>query len=185
MTGPALVMIDVQQAFADRRAEGHPFGNPEAEAQIAALLAGFRAAGLPVIHVHHHGTDPRDTFHKDAPGAAVLPVAAPLPGEVVLIKSTSSAFAGTDLAARLTAMGNPAVVFAGGAANFCVNSTTRAAGDMGLVASVAEDALINFSTRLRDGRRVAADEVLALTLADLDGEFARVVPTATILAEIG
>jgi nicotinamidase-related amidase len=182
---PALLVIDAQQAFADRRASGHPWGNTDAEARIADLLAAFRAAGLAVIHVHHHGLDPADPFHAAAPGAVPLPAALPAADEPVVIKYTSSAFIGTSLAALLADLGDPPLVIAGGAANFCVNSTTRMAGDLGYKATVVSDALINFSTGLPDGRRVSAAEVLALTLADLDGEFAEVAGTRDILARLG
>ena len=166
------------------RDEGYPWANPGAEAAIAALLAGFRTAGLPVLHVLHHGTDPTDPHHPDHPGAQPMAVAQPQGDEPVIIKTGSSAFIGTDLAERLAAMGNPPLVVAGGAANYCVESTLRMAGNLGYRASVAGDALINYQKTLRDGRVMPAADVLALTLAHLDGEFARVTDTATLLAEI-
>lgn len=184
MAEPVLLLIDVQEAFRMGRDEGYPWANPGAEAAIAALLAGFRTAGLPVLHVLHHGTDPTDPHHPDHPGAQPMAVAQPQGDEPVIIKTGSSAFIGTDLAERLAAMGNPPLVVAGGAANYCVESTLRMAGNLGYRASVAGDALINYQKTLRDGRVMPAADVLALTLAHLDGEFARVTDTATLLAEI-
>ena len=181
---PVLLLIDVQEAFRQDRAAGSAWGNPQAETRIAALLAGFRAAGAPVIHVHHHGLDPRDNFHPDAPGAAAMDIATPLPGEPVVIKHGASAFIGTDLAGRLPALGNPPLVIAGGAANYCVESTARMAGNLGHATSIAGDALINVQKILHDGRVIAAADVLAIVLATLDGEFARVARTETLLAEL-
>jgi nicotinamidase-related amidase len=181
--GPALLLIDVQRAMRDR-SEAEPWANPDAEARIADLLAAFRAAGLPVIHVHHHGLNPADEFHASAPGSKPLPVAEPLSGEPVMIKHGSSAFIGTDLAATLAALGNPALVIAGGEANFCINSTTRMAGNLGYKAQVASDALINFGQRLHDGRTASPKDVLAFTLADLDSGFADVTTSAAIIAQI-
>jgi nicotinamidase-related amidase len=180
----ALLVIDVQMAFVARRDAGDAWGNPGAETKIAALIAAFRDRGLPVWHVHHHGHDPRDDFYAKAPGAAVQPCAAPLPGEAVVIKQTSSAFAQTGLEAELRAAGIDSLVLAGGAANFCVESSTRAAADLGFQVTLAEDALINFGSRLRDGRPVPAAEVLAMSLANLDGEFAAVAPTAALIAAL-
>ena len=173
---PVLLLIDVQEAFRHDRDAGYPWGNPEAEARIAELLAGFRAAGAPVIHVHHHGTDQR--------GVHPMPVAAPLPGEPIVIKTGPSAFIGTDLAERLAAMGNPALVIAGGAANYCVDSTARMAGNLGHDTRVVGDALINFQKTLHDGRVVSAPDVLAIVLATLDGEFARITDSQTVLQEL-
>ena len=181
---PALLVIDVQEAFAARRDRGQLWANPGAEQAIAALLAAFRRRGLPVIHVHHHGTDPADEFHRDAPGARVMACAAPKAGEAVVIKTGSSAFIGTDLSERLAALGNPALVIAGGAANCCVNSTARMAGNLGHEVTIASDALINVGQRLGDGRVMPAADVLALTLADLDGEFGRVEPSGQIIARL-
>ena len=137
-----------------------------------------------MIHVHHHAADPQDDFHPSASGAKPLPTAEPHPGEPVLIKPGSSAFIGTDLAAQLAALGDPALVIAGGEVNFCVDTTARMAGNLGYSAAVASDALIGFGQRLRDGRCASAGDVQAFTLADLDGSFADVASTAEILARL-
>jgi nicotinamidase-related amidase len=178
----ALVVIDVQDAFAADRDAGYPWANPEAVERIAALLAGFRAKGVPVVHVHHHGLDPADSFHADNPLSAPMAEAAPVAGEAVVIKHGSSAFIGTGLEEMLRAAGFDRLVLAGGAANYCVESTARMAGNLGFETVVVGDALINFQKTLRDGRVMAAADVLALTLANLDGEFARIAVTSEILA---
>ena len=72
----------------------------------------------------------------------------------------------------------------GGAANYCVESTARMAGNLGYATTVVGDALINFRQILRDGREMAAADVLALTLANLDGEFAQVVSVDEVLARV-
>lgn len=180
----ALLVIDVQMAFVARREAGHVWGNPQADRKIADLLFAFRDKGLAVVHVHHHGTDPRDDFHADAAGAAVQPCAAPRPGEPVVIKQTSSAFVKTGLEALLRDAGVDQLIIAGGATNFCVESTTRMAADLGFAVTLAEDALINFGARLRDGRNLPAAEVLAVSLANLDGEFARVQTSQSLIAAL-
>lgn len=180
----ALLVIDVQTAFVEDRDAGYPWANPDAPAKIASLIARFRANGLPVIHVHHHGTDPRDSFHPDAPGAQPMDCARPEPGEAVFIKHGSSAFIGTGLSEHLEKLGRPALTIVGGAANYCVDTTARMAGNLGHQATVAEDALINFQKTLRDGRIMPAADVLALTLANLSDEFAHVATTDEILKGI-
>lgn len=180
----ALLVIDVQMGFVTRRDKGMVWGNPQAETSIATLLAAFRDKGLPVVHVHHHDPVPGDSFHVDQPGSAVQPVAAALPGEAVFIKHGSSGFIGTGLGDHLTAAGITGLVIVGGAANYCVESTARMAGDLGYATTVVGDALINFRQKLRDGREMAAGDVLALTLANLDGEFAHIASANEILTQV-
>ena len=177
-----LVVIDTQQAFVADRDAGYPWANPDAPDRIADLLAGFRGKGLPVIHIHHHGSDPRDNFHPANPLSAPMLAALPVDGEAVVIKTGSSAFIGTGLEDLLRKAGHDRLVLAGGAANYCVESTARMAGNLGFDTTVVGDALINFQKTLRDGRVMPAGDVLALTLANLDGEFATITTTAEMLA---
>lgn len=177
----ALVVIDVQGAMSAARDAGYPWANPDAEAQIAVLIAAFRAQGLPVIHVHHHETHPGADMAPGSPGAAPLPCAHPAPAEAVFVKHGSSAFIGTGLEAHLRDLGLSDLVIAGGEANYCVESSTRMAGNLGFAVTVAEDALINFEKTLRDGTVMPPQTVLAMTLANLDGSFARIARTAQIV----
>jgi nicotinamidase-related amidase len=114
----------------------------------------------------------------------VQPAAAPTVAEPVFIKAGSSAFIGTKLQQYLADQGISALVIVGGAANYCVESTARMAGNLGFSTTVVGDALINFGARLRDGRRMPAADVLALMLANLDSEFAHIASTNEILTQI-
>src|SRR5688500_20309200 len=89
----ALILIDVQHAIDDpswgRR------NQPDAEANIARLLASWRARASLVVHVHHVSKDPASTFQGR--GAEPKPLAGPRDGEPVIVKHTPNAFAGTEL----------------------------------------------------------------------------------------
>jgi nicotinamidase-related amidase len=181
----ALVVIDVQKAFLADRDAGYPWANPAALERIAELLADFRARGEAVVHVHHHGTDPADSFHPANPLSVPIEATAPTEGERVVIKQGSSAFIGTGLEALLREGGFDSLVLAGGAANYCVESTARMAGNLGFATTVVGDALINFQKTLRDGRVMPPGDVLAMTLANLDGEFASIATTDEVLSGQG
>ncbi len=169
----ALVCIDMQMGMADRIAAGRPQANPMAEAHVAALLALFRARGLPVVHVLHD--EPETPFQRHLPAGAPMPCALPVTGEAVLWKSRSSAFAGTGLEALLRGQGTQRIVVVGAVAAFCVTSTVRAASDLGFQVVLPGDALLAFDIPAHDGGRIGADEVLRVTLSLLGADFATLV----------
>ena len=177
----ALLVIDVQMALAAEDAAGAERSCPQAEQNIAELLAAFRAAGDMVVHIHHHGTDPDDPFHPDASGSAVQPVAAPLEGEPVVVKNVSSGFSGTRLKETLEAAGIERVILCGATANHCVESTTRSAGDLGFQPVYAADAVWTYGLTGPDGNSHAADVIHSVSMATLQGEIADVLRTEEIL----
>ena len=75
-----LLIIDLQQEFTRRTLAGRPRSTPGAETRAAAVLAAFRAAGRPVLHIHHDDPDPASGFRLDKPTGAVMPEVAPLAG---------------------------------------------------------------------------------------------------------
>ena len=178
---PTLIVIDVQRAFDEWVAAGQRRNNPDAEARIAELLAAFRQAGAPIIHVRHDSTDPASRLHPGAPGNAVQAFARERAGEPVLVKHVNSAFIGTDLEARLRASGAGTVVICGATTNHCVETTTRMAGNLGFEAWLARDATWTFDRAGPDGDLHAAEDLHAATLANLHDEFARVVWTAEVV----
>ena len=171
----ALLIIDMQMGMAARTAAGRPRANPRAEEHVAALLALFRARGLPVVHVHHDDADPASPFRRGLPSAAPMPCAEPVAGEVVFWKSGSSAFAGTGLDAHLRRQGIDRLVLVGAVAAFCVTSTCRSASDLGFEVILPGDALIGFDLPAHDGGRIDAETVLRVTLSLLGADFARLV----------
>lgn len=171
----ALLVIDMQMGMARRSAEGRARANPQAEDHVAGLLSLFRAQGWPVVHVHHDDTDPASPFRRGLPDFAPMPCALPVAGEVVLTKSTSSAFAGTGLDAHLRRGGIDRLVIVGAVAAFCVTSTTRQASDLGFAVILPGDALIGFDIPAHDGGRIDAGTVLRVTLSLLGADFARLV----------
>lgn len=170
----ALLVIDMQAEMARRLAAGVDCVNPAAPARVAELVAGFRAAGLPVLHVRHRG-GPGSAFHPTAPGFAPMPCADALPGEAVFEKTTSSAFASTALEAHLRAAGLAELVVCGAVAGFCVSSTVRAAADLGFRVTLAEDAVLGFGLP-----GLAAAQVFAVSMGLLAADFAHLAQSADL-----
>lgn len=178
----AVLVIDMQEGMADRIRAGRLPVNPDAPDRIAALLADARGRGLPVIHVHHDDPDSASPFRKGEPGAAPMVCATPVPGEVVLWKHGSSAFAGTGLDAHLRGLGVTELVVAGAVAAFCVTSTVRMASDLGYKVLLPQDALLGFDLPAHDGGRIDAATVHRVTLSILGADFARLTSVAELAA---
>jgi nicotinamidase-related amidase len=179
----ALIVIDLQEAMRAERDAGYPWANPDAPETAGRILAAFRAAGQPVVHVHHNATNPKDGFHPDNPLSAAMPEVAPASGEPVVVKLGSSGFIGTGLEALLRAAGVQSLVIVGGEANMCVESTARMAGNLGFKTTVVADALVNFQRSLRDGRVMPPETVLEMSLANLTS-FARIADSVEVLSEL-
>ena len=176
-----LMIVDLQQAIDDPR--WGELNNPGAEAQVAALLAAWRESGLPVLHIRHDSPEAKSPYRADSPGHAFRPCAAPRAGEPVFAKQTTSAFADGRLDAALTKLGVTALVICGVLTQNSVEATARAAGDLGYRVFLVEDACRASAKTDASGRRWSAEEVHALTCANLAGEYARIVGTeAAILA---
>jgi len=177
-----LIVIDVQQAFNDP--SWGQRNNPLAEANIAALLAGWRDQQRPIVHVQHRSPRMESLFHPERPGFKVKPEAQPMPGEPVIYKAVNSSFIDTDLEARLRAAGATTLVIAGITTDHCVSTTTRMAGNFGFTTYIVSDATATFERHGPDGRRFSAEEMHDTALASLNGEFATVIDTASVLQRL-
>jgi nicotinamidase-related amidase len=177
----ALIVIDVQRAFDQWEAAGKRRNNPDAVRRIAELLAAFRSRNAPIFHIRHQGTRPNSSFLPDGPGYPVKDEARERPGEPVIVKRVNSAFIGTDLESRLRAAGIKTLVICGATTNHCVETTTRMAGNLGFDACLVRDATWTFDRVGPDGDAHSAEAIHAMTLANLNGEFARIVSTGQII----
>jgi nicotinamidase-related amidase len=180
----ALIVIDVQRAFDEWEAAGKRRNNPHAAARIADLLAAFRAGAAPIFHIRHEGTRPSSSFLPGGSGYAVKDEAREQAGEPIIVKRVNSAFIGTDLETRLHQAGIRTLVICGATTNHCVETTTRMAGNLGFDARLVRDATWTFDRVGPDGDAHSAEAIHAMTLANLNGEFARIVTAAEAIAAL-
>jgi nicotinamidase-related amidase len=165
----ALIVIDMQRDFVEPGGFGASLGNDVTRLQaivptVARLMAGFRRAGLPVIHTREcHRPDLSDcppakrmrgaptlrigdpgpmgrVLIAGEPGADIVPELAPLPGETVIDKPGKGAFHATALSEILGWKGVRQLVFAGVTTEVCVQTTMREANDRGFACLLATDA---------------------------------------------
>jgi nicotinamidase-related amidase len=175
----ALLIIDVQQGM------DAPFlperNNPGAERQMTALLAAWRTAGAPVIHVQHLSVHPDSPLRPGQPGVELKPEVRPLPGEPLFQKRVNSAFIGTALEDHLRERRIARLVIVGLTTDHCVSSTARTAANLGFGVTVVSDATATFGRNGPDGRYYGPDEIHRAELAILHGEFAAVLSTEAVL----
>ena len=177
--GSVLLLIDLQKAI-DHPSWGER-NNPSAETMIARLLAHWRSKAWPVWHVRHDSTHPDSYYRPGQPGNEFKTQFAPVAGEPVIVKRTNSAFIGTDLEARLRADSRDAIVIAGVITNNSVEATVRMAGNLGFATYLVADGCFTFGRTDWNGTFRSADEVHAMSLANLDREYCSVITTASLL----
>lgn len=178
-----LIPIDVQRGF-DRPSWGRR-GNPEMEAKALALLAAWRAAGRPILHVKHNSVEPQSSLRPGQPGNDFKPGFEPRAGEPLIEKTVNSAFIGTDLEARLRRDGVEQVVLFGITTDMCVSTTARMAANLGFATVVVGDACHTFDQTAPDGSAVSAEALQRAHLTTLNTEFATVLDSAAVMARLG
>ena len=180
----ALLIVDIQNDyFPSGRME--LVGSPQAAAEASGLLDAFRARSLPVFHMQHVSTRPNATFFlPDTEGVNIHGSVAPLASETLLVKHYPNSFRGTPLLERLRAKNIDRLVIAGMMTHMCIDTTTRAAADLGFECVLAHDACATRDLAF-NGTKVPAREVQGAFVAALNGAFAKVLGTKEIVASVG
>jgi nicotinamidase-related amidase len=178
-TTQALLVIDVQNAIDDPKWGRR--GQPEAEAQIARLLGAWRERRLPVVHIKHDSTDPASPYRPGTPGNDFKSEVAPQVGEPVVDKRTNNAFIGTDLMDVLDELQVHSLVVTGVLLENSVDATVRMAANLGFEVIVPEDAVASIDRTDHRGKSWSAEDVHALALSVLDGEYAKISTSNAII----
>jgi nicotinamidase-related amidase len=179
MPHPALLIIDMQRGTTSPAAGAR--NNPGAEQAIAMLLAAWRKANAPIVHVRHISRTPGSPFWPGQPGVEFQPELAPLETEHVVEKNVPDAFIHTGLERWLHSRGIDRVCVVGVSTNNSVESTARTSANLGFKTWVASDATFAFARADYNGVHRTADDVHAMALANLHGEYATVVTAAELL----
>lgn len=182
MYARALLIVDMQVGMTWPSSGVR--NNSGAEAAIANLLAAWRGRGAPVVHVRHMSRTPGSPFWPGQPGVEFQPALKPLDPEHVVEKNVPDALINTGLERWLRARGISSVVIVGVSTNNSVEATARTAGNLGFETYVVSDATFAFAKTDFDGRARTAEEVHAMALANLQGEYASVITAAEALSAL-
>lgn len=181
MTRSALVVVDLQQGF-DDPALG-PRDNPDCDRNVAALVAAAQRAGDAIVLVRHDSAEPESPLRPDTPGNAFKAELDGVEADLLVRKQVHSAFHGdVDLHAWLQRNDIERLTICGIQTNMCCETTARIAGNLGYRVRFAIDATHTFDESSPFGAPpVTAAELSRATAATLDGNFAEVVKTASLL----
>ena len=177
----ALLVIDAQRGVNFHSYWGGSCGhrnNPHAEDRIGDLLAAWRGLGRPVYFTMHNSREAASPLKIALDSGKPLPGLEPLPGEKVVVKDVNSGFVGTDLEISLRRDGISRLVVAGYFTNMCVETTVRGAGNMGFDTYLAHDACAAGNRSGPHGIEFDADQVHAMSVANMHGEFCTAMTSA-------
>ncbi|RTL40077.1 MAG: isochorismatase family protein [Burkholderiales bacterium] len=181
----ALIVIDVQQSFAHR-----PYFEPaEVPTYLAAqnrLIAGFEAAGLPVVRVFHVQPDPTgaDPFSLESGLVRPLDGLRDFSAALTVHKARHSALIGSGLDVWLTQQGVRRLVISGIRTEQCCETTTRHASDLGWDVIYVPEATLTFTMQHPDGTPLTPAQIRARTAAVLAGRFAQVLDVDAALRAV-
>lgn len=175
-----LVVIDAQNEYVSG-----PIALPgvgPALGAIADLLAAARAAGTPIVHLAHRA--PAGVFVEGTEGAEIAPQASPEDGEPVFKKELPNGFTNPEFKPALEKLGRKNLILTGFMTHMCVDSTARAAVDLGYGVTIVENATASRPLPGAVGKAArSAQEVHDGALAGLADLFAVVVKDAEGLSK--
>lgn len=177
----ALLIIDIQNDYFPGGKMALEGTGPASD-NAAALLGAFRRLQLPVIHIQHIAKHAGASFFlPDTDGVKIHPSVSPLAGETVIEKHYPNSFRETTLLAHLREHNISKLVIAGMMTHMCIDTSTRAACDLGLSIQLAYDACATKALSF-NGVETAAKDVHNAYIAALDGSFAAALSSQAIIA---
>ena len=193
----ALLVIDMQNDAIGADGKFAESGTPEHQAsqdavrKVASVADAFRAAGMPVIHVHHVVNPGGRDGRQNAPlfrmiteaggnvrgtwGAQPVAGLEPRPEDFLVEKQRVNGFYNSDLDTKLRGLGAERIVVTGAWTNFAVEHTCRHGADAGYEVTLITDATVTMSPEWQQAsvgyalsqlaELATADEVIAAAAA--------------------
>ena len=116
-------------------------GAEAAVAEAAKLVQTFRQSSLPIFHVQHIAKRAGATFFlPGTAGAEIHGSVNPAEGEALVVEAFPNSFRETTLHDLLRSVNASKMVVAGMMTHMCVDTTVRAATDLGFQCFLAGDA---------------------------------------------
>ena len=177
----ALIIVDVQKAFDDRKWGER--NNLNAEENISKILKLWREKEGLVIYIQHTSDNPSSVFYPKNEGFAIKEIVEPNDEEVIISKKVNSSFIGTNLEEILKINEIGTVVITGLTTPHCVSTTTRMSGNLGFDTYLISDATAAFGMKDQNGTYYDAATIHNTSLATLHGEFATILTTKQLITD--
>lgn len=176
MSHRAIIVVDIQNEY-------FPGGKlllngiEEAATNAANVIEHARSANDLVVYFQHESADPDIPFFTPGTqGVAIHPMVAPLGEETVLVKHFPNSFRETGLQELLDQQNIEEVVIIGAMSHMCIDTTSRAASDLGYKTTIIHDACATLDLEF-DGVTVPAPQVHATIMAALAFAYGTVTTT--------
>ena len=183
MENQLLLLVDIQNDyFTGGKMELY---NMEAASENAALLLSlFRNNDWPLIHIQHIALKADASFFVNGSiGAEIHSLVLPLENECIVQKNFPNSFRNTNLLEILKAQNIDELVICGAMSHMCIDTTTRAACDLGYPVTLIHDACATRNVTFNN-QVVEAANVQTAYMGALDGSFAKVISTSEYLYEM-
>ena len=180
MKNHLLVLVDIQNDyFTGGKME---LSHMEAASENAALLLSlFRERNWPLVHIQHISLKADASFFvRGSIGVEIHSSVLPLKDERVVQKNFPNSFRETNLLEILKSHNINELVICGAMSHMCIDTTTRAACDLGYPVTLIHDACATRAVTFNN-QVVEAANVQAAYMGALDGSFAKVISTSEYL----
>ncbi|MGO2367749.1 MAG: cysteine hydrolase family protein [Serratia sp. (in: enterobacteria)] len=167
----ALLVIDMQEGLFHGPAS--PQSADAVLSNIRLLIEKARQAQVPIFFARHTGPDD-SPFSEQSPLTQLIPeLNVNAEQDIVFIKKYPSCFRDTGLQHQLSQRGVKQLVIAGMKTEFCVDSTCRAAPELGF-----RTVLISDAHTTTDNEHLSASEIISHHNVTLAGPFVTLATTA-------
>ena len=167
LSRPALLIIDIQVGLL--HGPEAPHAGAETLANINRLSQAARSAALPVLAVRHTGPA-GSPISAGSPFWQLAPELVVGEADRVFDKQRPSAFHGTGLDGWLKEDGVQTLIVTGMKTQYCIDTTCRAAADLGYTVVLVSDA-----HTCMDTPQLTAPQIIAHHNATLAGPFVRLM----------
>lgn len=169
----ALVIIDIQNDYFPH-GKCELFQAEQALTVTKKLLEHFKTKKLPIFYVQHISPENATFFLPNTKGVQIHKDIEPSSPKNVIVKHMPNSFHETSLHEMLSSLSIKNLVMCGMMTHMCVDTSVRAAKDLGYYVTLIADACATKDLEW-NGRKLPASFINDVYMASLNGKFAEVM----------